>query len=91
MPKPKIKYRSKGISEIEIRPPPQRSQQGTEKFFGIFKLGSKNSQAITDIREKPDVSGQSEKQPASKNVKQIVTLEKRYGTSLMDMLKHIHL
>ena len=94
MPKPRIKYKSKGISEAKIRPPPQHPQQSHQnwkKFFGVFKFRSKGDKAIADAHEKLSVSKQGKTQPKSGDVKQIATLEKRYGTSLLDMLRHIHL
>ena len=89
MPKSKIKHKSKDILKTEVKP--ALSEERKKKFLGIFNYGSKNSRAMADINKKPPVSAQNEKQSASKEVKQIATLKKRYGTSLLDMLKHIHL
>ncbi|MBI2655544.1 type II/IV secretion system ATPase subunit [Candidatus Woesearchaeota archaeon] len=91
MPKPVIKYRSKPISEAEIRPPPQHPEQSGKKLFGVFKLGSEDDKLIADADKKPPISELGKTRPKREEVKQIATLEKRYGTSLMDMLRHIHL
>ncbi len=84
---PNIKHKTKAILKSGDTHPHPESK---EKFFGVFKLRSKNFNVVEGAHESVHASKQSREQPKLKKVKQISTLEKRYGTSLLDMLRHIH-